>query len=78
MRTTIGQLVAALYDQYERRFHDEELAALATQVALNELLASLEQAAPPARPQRAHVDQRGMRTAHRSRGPSAAAMISSR
>jgi hypothetical protein len=36
--TTIGQLVSILFAKYERQFHDEKLAALATQVALDELL----------------------------------------
>jgi hypothetical protein len=36
--TTIGQLVSILFTKYERQFHDEKLAAVATQVALDELL----------------------------------------
>lgn len=36
--TTIGQLVSILFAKYERQFHDERLAAVATQVALDELL----------------------------------------
>ncbi len=38
MSTTVGDLVAALFDKYERRFHDEELAARATQETLSEVL----------------------------------------
>lgn len=36
--TTIGQLISTLFASFDRQFHDEELAAVATQVALNELL----------------------------------------
>jgi hypothetical protein len=36
--TTIGDLVSTLFARYERRFHDERLAAVATQVVLDELL----------------------------------------
>jgi hypothetical protein len=36
--TTFGQLVSALFSKYERQFHDEQVAAVATQVALDELL----------------------------------------
>ena len=39
MQTTIGQLVSALFDAYESRYHDPKLAALATEVTLTELLA---------------------------------------
>lgn len=35
---TMGQLITELYDKYERRFGDEELAAVATEVTLEELL----------------------------------------
>ena len=38
MNTTIGQLVATLFDAYDRSLRDEELAAVATQVRLSELL----------------------------------------
>jgi hypothetical protein len=38
MTTTMGQLVSKLYDRYERRFHDEQLAALATQAMIEEIL----------------------------------------
>lgn len=40
MQTTIGQLVSALFDAYESRYHDPKLAALATEVTLTELLAN--------------------------------------
>ena len=36
--TTIGQLVSELFAKYERRFHDEEIAAVATQVIVDELI----------------------------------------
>jgi hypothetical protein len=36
--TTIGQLISDLYSKYERRYRDEELAAVATQVTVDELL----------------------------------------
>lgn len=36
--TTIGQLICELYTKYERRYRDDELAAMATQVRLEELL----------------------------------------
>ncbi len=34
---TIGQLISDLYSKYERRYHDEELAAVATQVTLDDM-----------------------------------------
>ena len=36
--TTIGQLIEALYAKYERQYHDHELAAAATQRALEKIL----------------------------------------
>ena len=36
--TTLGQLISELYTKYERRFRDDELAVMATQVRLEELL----------------------------------------
>jgi hypothetical protein len=36
--TTIGELVSALYARNEELFRDEQLAARATQLALEELL----------------------------------------
>jgi len=36
--TTLGQLVADLFDRYERRFHDKELAAVATQATITDML----------------------------------------
>jgi hypothetical protein len=35
---TIGQLISDVYTKYERRYGDEELAAIATQVTVDELL----------------------------------------
>lgn len=37
-KTTIGQLVADLFATYEHRYHDEALAALATQVTFDDLI----------------------------------------
>lgn len=36
--TTIGQLISTLFARFEQQFQDEELAAVATQLALDELL----------------------------------------
>jgi len=36
--TTIGQLVSELYAKYERRYRDEELAAIATKNAVEQIL----------------------------------------
>lgn len=36
--TTVGQLISTLFANFDRQFHDEQLAAVATQVALTELL----------------------------------------
>jgi len=38
--TTIGQLIEALFTKYERLFHDHELAAVATQRELEQILRS--------------------------------------
>ena len=38
MRTTLGDLVSELVDQYERLYHDHELAAVATSVTLDDIL----------------------------------------
>ena len=38
--TTIGQLFEALFTKYERLFHDHELAAVATQRAVEQILRS--------------------------------------
>jgi len=35
--TTVGHLVANLFAKYERRYHDAHLAAIATQVEVNQL-----------------------------------------
>lgn len=34
----MGQLVAALFDELEQRYHDRELAAVATQVLVDDVL----------------------------------------
>jgi hypothetical protein len=36
--TTIGHVVSVLFEKHERRFRDEKLAAVATQVELGEVL----------------------------------------
>jgi hypothetical protein len=38
MRTTIGDLVSELVDQYEAIYDDHELAAVATSVTLDDIL----------------------------------------
>jgi hypothetical protein len=38
MRTTVGDLVSELVEQYERLYHDHELAAVATSVTLDDIL----------------------------------------
>lgn len=38
MTITMGQLVCDLYAKYERELHDEQLAAVATEVRVSELL----------------------------------------
>ena len=38
MRTTLGELVSELVEQYERLYHDHELAAVATSVTLDDIL----------------------------------------
>ena len=49
MTLTVGQLVSDLYAKYERELHDEQLAAVATEVRVTELL----EAMPRRRPGRA-------------------------
>ena len=46
MRTTLGQLVSELVDEYERRFHDHELATVATSVTLEEMLCDAHKSRP--------------------------------
>ena len=41
--TTIGELITALFDRYERLFGDEHLAALVTQERVQALLRRLPQ-----------------------------------
>jgi hypothetical protein len=38
MTITMGQLVSQFFETYDREFHDEEIAAVATQVRITELL----------------------------------------
>ena len=39
MKTTIGELISTLFGTYDRSLGDEELAAVATEIRLAELLA---------------------------------------
>ena len=41
MTITMGQLVSDLYAKYERELHDEELAAVATEIRVAELLETM-------------------------------------
>ena len=50
MRTTIGDLVSELVDQYERIYKDHELAAVATSVTIDDIMHENEE--PKAPPQR--------------------------
>ncbi len=38
MRTTLGDLVSELVDQYEALYHDHELAAVAASVTIDDIL----------------------------------------
>ncbi len=49
-KTTIGQLVANLFAEYEHRYHDEELAAVATQVTIDALVRARRDRAGKQRP----------------------------
>ena len=44
--TTIGQLIEVLYAKYERQLHDHELAAAATQRALERILSKRSRTSP--------------------------------
>lgn len=57
--TTFGQLISDLYTQYERRYHDPELAAVATEVTVEELLRQRRRATKRAHP----VTARGRKAA---------------
>lgn len=46
MTITVGQLVSQFFTTYDREFHDEELAAIATQVRIMELLERTVRARP--------------------------------
>jgi len=37
MRTTLGQLVSELVDQYERIYHDHDLATMAASVLIEDM-----------------------------------------
>lgn len=47
MKMTIGRLVSELFDRYQRQYRDEELAALATQVVMSEVLAARQREGAP-------------------------------
>jgi len=47
--TTLGQLVAALFSQYEHEYADAEVAAVATQVRLADLMRAQRSPAPARR-----------------------------
>jgi hypothetical protein len=49
MTTTLGQLIADLFDAYEERSQDPELAALATAAIVNDLLCDPARRDKPAR-----------------------------
>lgn len=38
MRTTVGELVSELVEQYERLYKDHELAAVATSVTIGDIM----------------------------------------
>ena len=40
MKTTIGNLVSEIFEQYRRAYQDDDLAALATEVAVCEIFAA--------------------------------------
>jgi hypothetical protein len=46
MTITMGQLVSQFFETYDREFNDEELAAVATQVRIMELLERTVRAQP--------------------------------
>lgn len=51
MTTTLGQLIADLYDAFEERAHDPELAVLATAAVVNDVLSESARRGRSARPQ---------------------------
>jgi hypothetical protein len=68
MKTTLGLLISEIFDMFERRYGDPELAALATEVTVNDMLSSrrglVVGAAPRAvRPPAARRDRREHRRA---------------
>lgn len=64
MKATLGQLISELYDTFERRYHDADLSAVATQVTLHDLLDRSAQPRRPMRPGRsAALDQPSTRPA---------------
>jgi hypothetical protein len=49
MVTTLGHLIADLYDSFEEQSHDPRLAAIATAATVNELLCQVARRGGPAR-----------------------------
>lgn len=49
MTITMGQLVCDLYAKYERELHDEQLAAVATEIKVTELLEGVPRRRPRSR-----------------------------
>ncbi|MCX5742903.1 MAG: hypothetical protein NT062_10450 [Proteobacteria bacterium] len=45
--TTIGELISTLYTKFEQQFHDHEVAAIATELALADLLRARKRAPRP-------------------------------
>jgi hypothetical protein len=58
MTITMGQLVSDVYEAYERRYGDTELAAVATQVTVDDII----QTARKRRPRAGKVASPGART----------------
>lgn len=70
--TTMGQLISELFSKYERKYRDEELAALATQVALDDILRARRRAAKRSRVLPARLDISRYATCNPQRQRSAA------
>ena len=58
MRTTLGELVSELVDQYEAIYKDHELAAVATSVTLDDILHDNEERKRRPEPRRSKKRQR--------------------
>jgi hypothetical protein len=55
MKTTLGQLIADLYEEYVEVSQDPDLAAVATAATVNELLCEAARRGRPARSRRAEA-----------------------